>query len=115
MHCQQEHDNMVLLLHNDGENFRLNSLSNKFPSTKIQSATDCFRLGRTNNQFRRLRLPSTKSLSSVEDFEPTYRSINSVNTIDDDDALDELPAEADEITDDDEGNLICELNLNSDN
>ena len=102
-------------MHNDGENFTLNSLSNKFPTTTIHSATDCFRLGRTVNQFRRLFLPSTQSPSSIKDSEPTYSSINSQTTNGGDDALDELPDDADAITDDDEDNLICEINRNAEN
>ena len=54
IHCQQRNNNRVLRLHNDGENFTLNILSNEFPSTKIQSATDCFQLGRTIKRFRGL-------------------------------------------------------------
>ena len=69
--CQQENDNKVLRLHNDEEHFTLNSLSNEFPTATIQSATVCFRLGRTINQFRRLCLPSTQFSSSVEGSEPT--------------------------------------------
>ena len=61
IHCQQVNDNKV---QNDGENFTLNSLSNEFASTRIQAATDCFQLGRTINQFRRLCQPSTQSLNS---------------------------------------------------
>ena len=57
IHCQQGYNNKVLRLHNYGENYTLNSLSNEFPTTTIQSATDCFRLGRTINQFRRFCLP----------------------------------------------------------
>ena len=49
IHCQQGNDNKVLRLHNDAENFTLNNLSNEFPTTTIQSATDCFRLSRTIN------------------------------------------------------------------
>ena len=71
IHCQEGNDNKVLQLYNDGENFTLNSLSNEFPSTTIQAATDCFPLGKTINQFRRLCLPSTQSLSSAEDSDPT--------------------------------------------
>ena len=59
IHCQQGNDNKVLRLHNDGEKFTINGLSTEFPTTTIQFATDCFRLGRTINQFRRLCLPST--------------------------------------------------------
>ena len=114
IHCQQGNDNKVLRLHNDGENFTLNSLSNKFPTAAIQSATDYSRLCRTINQFRRLCLPSTQSLSSVEGSEPTYGSINSLNIIEDDDALNELHDDDDAITDDDKDNLICEINTHAD-
>ena len=115
IHCQQGNDSKVLPLHNDGENFTLNSLSNYFLLTTIQSATDCFRLGKTINQFRRLCLPSTQSLSSVEDSEPKYSSIISLNTNEDDNAFDELhDDENDATTDDDEDNLICEINTHAD-
>ena len=59
IHCQQWNDNKVLRLHNDGENFTLNSLISKFLSTPIQSTTDCSRLGRTIIQCRHLCLSST--------------------------------------------------------
>ena len=114
MHCQQGNDNKVLHLHNDGENFTLNSLSTEFPTTAIQSATDCFRLGRIINQIRRLCLPSTQSLGSVEHFEPTYSSIKSLTTNDDDDALDELSEDNGKVADDDEENLLCEINTHAD-
>ena len=92
----------------------LNSLSNEFPTTTIQTATDCFRMGRTINHFRRLCLHSKQSSNSVESSEPTCCSKNSLNTNEDDDALDELSDDADAIPDD-EGNLICEINSNFDN
>ena len=76
LHCQQGNDNKVLRLQNDGKSFTMNILSNEFPTTTIQSATDCFRLGKTIDEFRRLCLPSMQSLSSVEDAEPTYSGIN---------------------------------------
>ena len=115
IHCQQGNDNKVLRLHNDGENFTLNSLSNEFLSTTIQSATDCFRLGKTINQFRRLCLPSTQTLSSSEDFDPTYSSIDSLSTSQDDDALAEPHDNDDNPTiDDDEGNFICEISTHAD-
>ena len=76
IHCQQGNDNKVLRLHNDGENFTLINLSNEFPTTTIHSATRCFRLGKTINQFRRLCLPSMQPLSSLDDCEPIYSSIN---------------------------------------
>ena len=102
-------------MHNDGENFMLNSFSNEFATTTIQSVTYCFRLGRTINQFRRLCLPSTQSLSSVEDSEQTYKSVNSLKTNEADDVLDELSDDAATIINDDDDNLICEINLDADN
>ena len=100
-------------MHNDGKNFTLNSLSNELPST-IQSATDCFRLGKTTNQFRRLCLPSTQSLSSAEGSDPTYSSIASLNTNEDNGALVEPHDDDDNpIIDDDEDNLICEINTHA--
>ena len=115
IHCQQGNDNKVLRLHNDGENFTLNSLSNEFPTTTIQSATDCFRLGRTINQFRRLCLPSTQSLNSVEASEPTYSSINSLNTSEEDNAFEETYDHEDDATADNyEDNLVCEMNTHAD-
>ena len=108
-------DNKFLRLHNEGENFTLKSLSNKFPSTTIQSATDCFRLGKTVSQFRCLCLPSTQSLSSAEALDPTYSSIDSLNINEDDDALAESHDDDDNpIIDDDEDNLICEINTHAD-
>ena len=102
-------------MHDDGENFTLNSLSNEFPTTTIQSAANCFRLGETINQFRRLCLPSTQSSSSVEESEPTYSSINSLDTNEDDDALAEShDADDNPFIDDDEDNFICEINTHAD-
>ena len=89
-------------MHHDGENFTLNSLSNELPTTTIRSATDCFRLGRTINQFRRLCLLSAQSLGSVENSEPTYSAIFSLSTNEDDEVLDELPDDVDRNTNDDE-------------
>ena len=115
IHCQRRNDSKVLRLHNDGEKCTPNSLSNEFPTTTIQSATDFFRLGRTINHFRRLCLPSTQSFSSVEHSEPTYSSIISLNFNEDDNAFDEThDNEADATTDDDEDNLICEINAHAD-
>ena len=113
-HCQQRSDNRILRLHKDGENSTLNSLSTDFPTTTIQSATDCSRVGRTNLQFWRFFLLSTQSSSSVDYSEPTYSSITSLNTNEDNDRFDQLPKDADTITDHDEDNLICEINLHDD-
>ena len=54
-------------------------------------------------------------MSSVEDSEPTYSSINSLNVNEDDNAFDETRDDGDDAsTDDDEDNLLCEINTHSD-
>ena len=93
----------------------MNSLSYDFPTTTIESTTDCFQLGPTINHIRHLCLPSTLILSSVEDSEPTYSSVSSLSTDEIDDVLDEHFNDNGEIINDDEDNLICEINLNADN
>ena len=80
----------------------------------LQSATDCFRLGRTINQFRPLCRPSTQLLSLEEDSEPTYNSINSLNASEADNAFKETyDHEGDATADDDEDNLICGINTHA--
>ena len=114
IHCQQGNDNKVLRLHIVDKNSTLISFSNEFPSTTIQTATDSFRLGRTMNQFRRLCLPSTQSLSSVEDSDPTYSSIHSLITNEDDNAFDETHDDEDDATTHgDEDNLISVKNTHA--
>ena len=72
-------------------------------------------MGKTINQFRRFCLPSTQSSSSVEESEPTYSSIISLNTNEDDNAFDETQdGEDDATTDDHEDNLLYEINTHAD-
>ena len=59
LHCQQGKAQKILRLHIDGENFSLNSLSADFATSSVQLAADCFRMGRTINQFRRLCRPGS--------------------------------------------------------
>ena len=82
IHCQQGKDQKILRLHNDGENFSLNSISTDFAISSVQLAADYFRMGRAINQFRRLCRPgSPVSLSPSESSSGTCRSI-SVNETD---------------------------------
>ena len=50
----------------------------------------------------------------MENSEPTYSSINSLNTKKDDDLLDKLPDDTDTLTDDDEHNPLCKKNIKAD-
>ena len=54
-------------------------------------------------------------MNSVEDSEPTYSSINSLNTSEDDNAFPETyDNEGNAAADDNEDNLICEINTHAD-
>ena len=54
-------------------------------------------------------------MNSVEAWEPTYSSINSLNTSEDDYALEETyDNEGDAAADDDEDKLVCEINTHAD-
>ena len=77
INCQQGKDQKIHGLHNDGENFSPNSISTDFATSSAQLAADCFRMGRTINQFRQLCRPGPPvSLSTSESSSGTYSSIS---------------------------------------
>ena len=117
IHCQQGKDQKILRLHNDGGNFSLNSISTDFTTSSVQLASDCFRMGRTVNQFRRLCRPgSPVSISSSESSTGTYSSISVIDT----DGIEEPGTSSyveqavheDCEVDDDEDDYVCEINDN---
>ena len=82
IHLKQGNDEKILRLQNDGENYTLNSIIKRFPNLSSQSAADCFRMGKTINQFRRLCFPLSYSPILNGNFDPTYSSISSLDTKD---------------------------------
>ena len=81
IHCQQGKDQKILRLHNDGENFSLNSVSTDFATSSVQLAADCFRMGRTINQFRRLCRPGSPiSLPPSESSSGNYSCVSVIKT-----------------------------------
>ena len=121
IHCQKGHDTKTLQLHNDGENFTLNSTITEYPMASVQSVTDCFRIGKSINQFRHLCKPSSPPSGAIESSDPTYSSIDSLNTDEDYTALEETPQDTepnidqnDMNTNDDEDNRISEVNYYAD-
>ena len=81
IHCQQGKDQKILRLHIDGEVFSLNSISTDFATSSVQLPADCFRMGRTINQFRRLCRPgSPVSLSPSGSSTGTNSSISVIET-----------------------------------
>ena len=55
----------ILRLQNDGEDFTVSSMLDEFPISSIQQASDCFRMEKFINQFRRVCGPETQSNASV--------------------------------------------------
>ena len=81
IYCQQGKDQKILRLQNDCGNFSLNSISADFSNSSVQLVADCFRMGWTINQFRRLCRPgSPVSLSSAESSTVTYSSSSVIET-----------------------------------
>ena len=98
------------------ENISLNSSSTDFSTSSVQLAADCFRMGRTINQFRRVCQPGyPASLSSSENSSGTYSSISVIET----DGIEELGSSYVERVahencdiDEDEDDHVCEINAN---
>ena len=80
IHRQQRNDEKILRLQNDGESSTLNSINNEFPRLSAQSAADCFCMGKTINQFRRLCYPLSYSPIFHENSDPTYSYFSSLDT-----------------------------------
>ena len=102
-------------MQNDGENFSLNSISTDFATPSVQPATDCFRMGRTINQFRRFcRLQSPVSLSPSENSTGVYSSISVLETDWSEEPATsshaELSVHEENDDDEDEDGYICEIN-----
>ena len=117
IHCQQGKDQKLLRLHNDGENFSPNSISTDFATSSVQLAADCFRMGRTIKQFRRLCRPgSPVSLSSSESSTGTYSSISVIETdgteVPGPSPYAERVVHEDCDIDEDEDDYVCEINAN---
>ena len=117
IHCQQGKDQKILRLHKDGENFSLNSVSTDFATSSLQLAADCFRMGRTINQFRRLCRPGSPiSLSPSESSTGTNSSISVIET----DGIEEpgFSSYVERVVledcdiDKDEDDYLCEINAN---
>ena len=73
-----------LRLKNDGEDFTVSSRLDEFPIISVQQASDCFRLGKFINQFRRICGPEIQSNASVNTSNAKYSSINSLSPSEDD-------------------------------
>ena len=105
-----------LRLQNDGEDFTVSSMLDDFPIISIQQASDCFRMGRFINQFRRICGPETQSSASVNASNTDQISINSFSPSEDDAAHLTSPADDSHYlsTDSKVDNIVCDISIQAD-
>ena len=100
-------------LQNDAEYFTVISQLDKFPITSLQQASDCFRRGRSINQFRRKCGPETQSSVSANASNTDYSSINSLSPSEDDTADSSSPGDEsfNISTDSEDDNIVCDVSI----
>ena len=106
----------ILRLQSDDKDFTVSSMLYKFPITSIQQASDCFRVGRFINQFRRIRGPETQSNASVSTSNTENSSINSLSPSEDDEADSTSPGDDSNhvSTDSEDDNIVCNISIQAD-
>ena len=106
----------ILRLQNDGDDFTVSGMLDEFPITSIQQASDCFRMGRFINQFRRICGSETQSGDSANASNTDYSSINSLSPSEDDEADSTSPG--DDLnhvsTDSEDDNIVCDISIQAD-
>ena len=106
----------ILRLQNNGQVFTVSSMLDEFPIIAVQRASDCFRLGKFINQFRRLCGPETQSNASVNTSNTEYNLINSLS-LSEDDTADSMSPDDDShhlSTDSEDDNIVCDLSIQAD-
>ena len=103
----------ILRLQNDGEEYSVSSMIDEFPITSIQQPSDCFRMGRFIQQFRRICGPETQSNASVNTSNAEYSSINFLSRTEDDAADSTSPGDDSHhlSTDSEDDNIVCEISI----
>ena len=106
----------ILRLQNDGEEFTVSSMLAEFPITSIQQASDCFRMGKIINQFRRICGLQTQSSASVTASNTDYSSINCLSPSEDDAAYSTSPGDDSNhvSTDPEDDNILCDISIQAD-
>ena len=85
----------------------------KFPINSIEQASDCFRLGRFINQFRRICGPEAQSKLSVNTSDTAYISIDSLSSSADDtaDPTSQNDYSNHVSTDTEDDNIVCDISI----
>ena len=106
----------ILRLQNDGEYFTVSSMLDEFPIISVQQASDCFRMGKLINQFRRICGPESQSDASVNTPNTEYSSINSLSPSEDDTA--DSTSSGDDShhlsTDSEDDNIVRDISIQAD-
>ena len=113
---ERGNEEKILRLQNDGEDFTVSCMLDKFPITSIQQASGCFRMGRLINQFRRICGPETQSSVSPNASNTDYSSINSFRPSQDDTADSTSPGDDSHhiSTDSKDDNIACDISIQAD-
>ena len=106
----------ILRLQNDGDDFTVSSMLDEFPIISVQQASDCFRMGKFINQFRRICGSETQSNASVNSSNAEYGSINSLSPSQGDTAGSTSPVNNSHhlSTDPEDDNIVCDISLQAD-
>ena len=105
-----------LRLQNDGGDFALSSVLDEFLITSIQQASDCFRMVRFVNQFRRICGPETQFGVSANASNADYSSINYLRSAEDYEANQDNHYDISQHIDTDceDDKIVCDISVQAD-
>ena len=109
---ERVNEEKMLRLQNDGEDLTISSVLNEFPINSVQQASDCFRMGRFINQYRRICGPETRSNVSASASNTDYRSITPLSSAEDNEA--NRDSHSEDSTDSEGDNTICDISIQAD-
>ena len=91
-------------------------MRDEFPTISIQQASDCFRMGRFINQFKRIYGPETQSKLSDNIHDTDYSSIDSLSSSADDtaDPTSQYDDSNHVSTDFEDDNIVCDIFIQGD-
>ena len=106
----------ILRLQNEGKDFTVSSMLDEFPIISVQQASDCFRIGKFINQFRRICGSEPRTNASVNSSNAEYSSIGSLSPSEDDTADSISPGNDSHhlVTHSEDDDIVCDISLQSD-
>ena len=106
----------ILRLQNDDEDSTVSSMLEEFLIISVQQASDCCRMGRFINQFRRICGPQAQSSASLNASNTDYSSINSPSPSEDDTVDPTSPGDDSNYvsTNSDDDNIVCDISIHAD-